>query len=108
MWTFRALQVQILYPQNIVWYFGGNPTLFEQTDTTENRTTYNPTNGTFSFTEGNKTSTLHIMTAEYPTNNGVYTCSSSNDTGTVDDTITVVVQGWTLFLFLCTHICSLL
>ena len=87
-------------PSDIVWYFDGNPPPFEQDDITEDKTAYNSSNGTFSFTEGNKTSTLHIMAAEYPTNDGVYTCSSSNDTTTVDDTITVEVQGWTFVSFL--------
>ena len=80
-------------PSDIVWSFDGNPPPFEQNDITEEKTAYISSNGTFYFTEGNKTSTLHIMSAEYPTNDGMYTCSSSNDTTTVDDTITVEVQG---------------
>ena len=77
----------------IVWTFDGNPTSFSQTDATENRTAYIPSAGTFSFYEGNVTSTLHITAAVYPTNDGIYTCSLTNDTVTLTDMITVEVQG---------------
>ena len=76
-----------------VWTFDGSSTSFSQTDTTENKTAYIPSMGTFSFTEGNITSTLHITAAIYPTHDGVYTCSSTSGTTTMNATITVEVQG---------------
>ena len=80
-------------PSDIVWTFAGDSTSFSQTDTTENKTAYIISAGTFSFSEGNITSTLHITAAEYPTNDGVYTCTSTNDTTTLNASITVNVQG---------------
>ena len=77
----------------IAWTFNGSPTSFSQTDTIENKTAYIPRDGTFSFSEGNITSTLHITAAVYPTNDGVYMCSSTSDTTTLSDSITVEVQG---------------
>ena len=92
-------------PSDIVWTFGGVSTSFLQTDTTENKTAYVASDGTFSFSEGNITSTLHITATEYPSNDGVYTCSSSNDTSTLTASITVIVQGriysaWFGFVYL--------
>ena len=80
-------------PSAIVWSFSGVSTSFTQTDTTEDKTVYVPSEGEFSFSEGNKTSTLHVTAAEYPTHSGIYTCSSSTDTATLNDTITVEVLG---------------
>ena len=80
-------------PSDIVWTFGGDSTSFSQTDTTENKTAYVTSEGTFSFSEGNITSTLHITATEYPTNDGVYTCSSTSGITTVNVAITVTVQG---------------
>ena len=80
-------------PPDIVWTFDGISTSFTQSDTIENMVAYIPSEGKFAFSEGNITSTLHILAAEYPTNNGVYTCSSSTGTTTLNDTITVHVQG---------------
>ena len=77
----------------IAWTFNGSPTSFSQTDTIENKTAYIPRDGTFSFSEGNITSTLHITAAVYPTNDGVYMCSSTSDTTTLSGSITVEVQG---------------
>ena len=76
----------------IAWTFNSSPTSFSQTDTIENKTAYIPRDGTFSFSEGNITSTLHITAAVYPTNDGVYMCSSTSDT-TLSGSITVKVQG---------------
>ena len=89
-------------PSNIVWSFGENLTSFTQTDTTENKTAYVPSAGVFSFLEGNITSTLHITAAEYPTHSGIYTCSSTNDTTTLNDTITVEVQGECEYVYIVT------
>ena len=80
-------------PSNTVWLFGENLTSFTQTDTTEYKTAYVPSTGVFSFSEGNITSTLHITGAVYPTHSGIYTCSFTTDTTTLNDTITVEVQG---------------
>ena len=80
-------------PSDIVWTFAGDSTSFSQTDTTENKTAYIPSAGTFSFSEGNITSTLHITAAVYPINNGVYTCTSTIDTTTLKASITIIVQG---------------
>ena len=82
-------------PSDIVWTFGGDSTSFSQTDTTENRTAYVTSEGTFSFSEGNITSTLHITATEYPTNDGVYTCSSTSGTTTLSAwiAIEIIVQG---------------
>ena len=80
-------------PSDIVWTFGGDSTSFSQTDTTENKTAYVTSEGTFSFSEGNITSTLHITATEYPTNDGVYACSSTSGVTTVNVAITVTVQG---------------
>ena len=77
----------------IAWIFNGISTSFSQTDTIENKTAYIPRDGTFSFSEGNITSTLHITAAVYPTNDGVYMCSSTSDTTTLSGSITVEVQG---------------
>ena len=77
----------------IAWTFNGSSTSFSQTNTTVNKTAYIPRDGTFSFSEGNITSTLHITAAIYPTNDGVYMCSSTNDTTTLSGSITVEVQG---------------
>ena len=86
-------------PSDIVWTFAGDSTSFSQTDTTENKTAYITSAGTFSFSEGNITSTLHITAAEYPTNDGVYTCTSTSDTTTLKASITVNVQGGVLLWF---------
>ena len=81
---------------DISWSLDGSSQSFSQTDITQNNTAYVPSAGTFSFSEGNVTSTLQITTAVYPTHDGVYNCSVSTDTGTaLSDSITVeVVQGW--------------
>jgi hypothetical protein len=79
-------------PSNITWSFGGSST-FTQTDSVETMTANVPSAGTFSFTEGNTTSTLHISAALYPTHSGTYTCSSTTDTTNITDTIVVEVQG---------------
>ena len=76
----------------IAWTFNGSSTSFSQTDTIENKTAYTPRDGTFSFSEGNITSTLHITAAVYPTNDGVYMCSSTSDTTTLSDSINVAVK----------------
>ena len=77
----------------IAWTFNGSPTSFSQTYSFENKTAYIPRDGTFSFSEGNITSILHITAAVYPTNDGVYMCSSTSDTTTLSGSITVEVQG---------------
>ena len=77
----------------IAWTFDDSSTSFSQTDTIQNKTAYLSGGGTFYFSEGNITSTLHITAAIYPTNDGVYVCSSTNGTTTLSDSITVEVQG---------------
>ena len=77
----------------IAWTFDDSSTSFSQTDTIQNKTAYIPSEGTFYFSEGNITSTLHITAAVYPTNDGVYVCSSTNGTTTLSCSITVEVQG---------------
>ena len=48
-------------------------------------------------TPGNVMSTLHIVDAQYPTHDGVYTCTGNNSMDASDNTssvnITVQVQG---------------
>ena len=79
---------------DISWSLDGSSQSFSQTDITQNNTAYVPSAGTFSFSEGNVTSTLQITTAVYPTHDGVYNCSVSTDAGTaLSDSITVEVQG---------------
>ena len=77
----------------IFWMFDDSSTPFAQIDTSENRSVYVIDGGGYAFTEGNVTSTLHISNASYPTHDGVYQCSISNDTITLNATITVEVQG---------------
>ena len=91
-------------PSTIVWSFDGGSISFTQTDVTENMTAYVTSGGEFSFSEGNTTSTLHITAAQYPTHSGIYTCSSTTDTETLSDTITVDIQGVILIIAQCTPI----
>ena len=80
---------------DISWSLDSSSQSFSQSDITQNNTAYVPSAGTFSFSEGNVTSTLQITTAVYPAHDGVYNCSVSTDAGTVlSDSITVEVQGW--------------
>ena len=77
----------------ITWTLGSGSTPFSQTNTTERVTAYVTTPGSYSFSEGNITSTLHITSATYPSNDGVYTCSASNSDMDTSASITVEVQG---------------
>ncbi len=42
---------------------------------------------------GRVTSTLHIVNAQYPANDGVYTCIGSNNFNSTNASVTVQVQG---------------
>ena len=85
----------------ITWTFNNQPTTFSQTDVTTQATTHamSQPNNTFVsiVTPGNVMSTLHIVDAQYPTHNGVYTCTGNNsvdvsaNSSSVD--IAIEVQG---------------
>ena len=77
----------------ITWTLGSGSTPFSQTDTTERVTAYVTSPGSYSFSEGNITSTLHITSATYPSNDGVYTCSASNSDSDISAFVFVQVQG---------------
>ena len=77
----------------ITWTINNQPISFIQTDQ------ITPPTAT---TTGNVISTLHIVDAQYPTHNGVYTCTGNNSmdasVNTSSVTITVQVQGITELL----------
>ena len=85
----------------ITWIFNNQPTTFSQTDvitqvTTE--TVRQPNDFFVSIvTPGNVISTFHIVDAQYPIHDGVYTCTGNNSMVASDNTssvnITVEVQG---------------
>ena len=85
----------------ITWTFNNQPTTFSQTGviTKANTEAVRQMDGTFLsiITPGNVISTLHIVDLQYPTHDGVYTCTGNNSidasttTSSVD--ITVEVQG---------------
>ena len=85
----------------ITWTFNNQPTIFSQTDVITQATTeaVRQMDGTFvsTITPGNVISTLHIVDAQYPTHDGVYTCTGNNSMDASDNTssvtITVQVQG---------------
>ena len=76
----------------IIWMINNLPISFIQTDQITQPTT----------TTGNVISTLHIVDAQYPTHDGVYTCTGNNSMDASDNTsivnITVQVQGITELL----------
>ena len=84
----------------ITWTFNNQPTTFSQTDVITQVTTeaVRQPDGFFVsiVTSGNVISTLHIVDAQYPTHDGVYTCTGNNSINASDNTsinITVQVQG---------------
>ena len=82
----------------ITWTFNNQPTTFSQTDVITQATTeaVRQMDGTFVsiVTLGNVMSTLHIVDAQYPTHDGVYTCTGNNSMDTSDNTssVTITVQ----------------
>ncbi len=46
-----------------------------------------------SVTLGRVISTLHIVNAQYPANDGVYTCTGSNNFNSTNASVTIQVQG---------------
>ena len=70
----------------VTWTINNQPTSFSQTDVITN-----PTDTT---TPGHVMSTLHIVNAQYPTHNGVYTCTGTNtiSSSARTDSATVTVQ----------------
>ena len=86
---------------SITWTFNNQPTTFSQTDVLTQVTTeaVRQPDGTFVsiVMSGNVISTLHIVDAQYPTHDGVYTCTGNNSIDALDNTssvtITVQVQG---------------
>ena len=86
---------------SITWTFNNQPTTFNQTDVITQATTEAvlQMDGTFVsiVTPGNVISTLHIVDAQYPTHDGVYTCTGNNSMDASDNTssvyITVQVQS---------------
>ena len=93
----------------ITWTFNNQLTNFSQTDVITQATTTEPVrqpDGTFlsTVTPGNVISTLYIVDAQYPTHDGVYTCTGNNSmdvsttTSSVD--ITIEVQGMLVIIIL--------
>ena len=86
---------------SITWTFNNQPTTFNQTDVITQATTHavRQLDGTFVciVTLGKVTSILHIVDAQYPIHDGVYTCTGNNSMDASDNTssvnITVQVQG---------------
>ena len=75
---------------SIVWTLNNQPVPYDQTNIS---TDYN-INGFNKVTPGAISSTLHIVNAQYPANDGVYTCTGSyNHAGTpVRDSAVVIVE----------------
>jgi len=79
---------------SITWTINNQNTNFSQSDDDTNPiVSTNPV----TITSGYAVSTLHIVNAQYPTHNGMYTCTGTNTiSGTVQTSsasITVQVQG---------------
>ena len=82
----------------ITWTFNNQPTTFNQTDVITQATTeaVRQPHGIFVsiVMPGNVISTLHIVDAQYPTHDGVYTCTGNNSMDASDNTssVTITVQ----------------
>ena len=82
----------------ITWTFNNKPTTFSQTDVITQATTHavRQPDGTFVSIVmlGNVISTLHIVDAQYPTHDGMYTCTGNNSMDASDNTssVTITVQ----------------
>ena len=84
---------------SITWEFNNQTTGFEQTDTVtpfEATFTGSPGNRSVNLTPGNIVSTLHIVSARYPDNDGVYACIGTN----ADD---LTVKSSIAFVFVRVH-----
>ena len=81
---------------SISWTINSQTTNFTQTDVPTNPVIDESINPVAT-TPGNTVSTLHIVNAQYPTHNGMYTCTGTNTiSGSVQTssaTISVQVQG---------------
>ncbi len=77
---------------SITWTINNQNTNFSQSDDATN-----PVITTTTTTTGYTVSTLHIVNAQYPAHNGVYTCTGTNTISGTQQTssasITVQVQG---------------
>ena len=82
----------------ITWTFNNQPTTFIQTDVITKGTTeaVRQMDDTFLsiITPGNVISTLHIVDPQYPTHDGVYTCTGNNsmDTSTTTSRVDITVE----------------
>ena len=82
----------------ITWTINNQPTTFSQTDNITRAVVTEP-DGTFVsiITPGYVISTLNIVDSQYPTHDGVYTCTGINTMDASDNTssvnITIQVQG---------------
>ena len=79
----------------ITWTFNNQPTTFSQTDVITQATTELDDTFVTIVTPGNVISTLHIVDAQYPTHDGVYTCTGNNSMDASDNTssVNITVQA---------------
>ena len=82
----------------ITWTFNNQPTNFSQTDVITQATTESvrQPDGTFVsiVMPGNVMSTLHIVITQYPTHDGVYTCTGNNsmDVSATTSSVNIIVE----------------
>jgi hypothetical protein len=78
----------------VSWTYNNQPTTFAATDSSTDHSIRVLSGGSFEVTPGRVVSTLHIVNAQYPSNEGVYVCTGSNtyDGVTTTSSATVSVQ----------------